>query len=99
MDLAHRRQWLLIVALAGAASSSVVALAQDQPPKVTVTWDKVTRVSKTTPTLQVVVNPPLRRSGSRSAFWPRGESSLRRSRRARFESGDSGSSSASPPRA
>ena len=27
----------------------------------TVRWDKVTRVSKTTPTLQVVVNPPLRR--------------------------------------
>lgn len=28
--------------------------------KVTVTWDKVERVSKTVPTLQVVVNPPLR---------------------------------------
>ena len=32
--------------------------AQDQAPKVTVQWDKVTRVSQTTPTLQVVVNPP-----------------------------------------
>ena len=29
--------------------------------KVTVNWDKVVTVSKTTPTLQVVVNPPLRR--------------------------------------
>ena len=28
---------------------------------VTVKWDKVITVSKTTPTLQVVVNPPLRR--------------------------------------
>jgi hypothetical protein len=30
-------------------------------PKLTPQWDKVVRVSKTTPTLQVVVNPPLRR--------------------------------------
>ena len=29
--------------------------------KVTVNWDKVVTVSKATPTLQVVVNPPLRR--------------------------------------
>jgi len=29
--------------------------------KVTINWDKVVTVSKTTPTLQVVVNPPLRR--------------------------------------
>jgi len=33
----------------------------DQPAKVSVHWDKVTGVSKTTATLQVVVNPPLRR--------------------------------------
>jgi hypothetical protein len=31
------------------------------PDKVTVAWDKVVRVSQTIPTLQVVVNPPLRR--------------------------------------
>jgi hypothetical protein len=37
------------------------ALAQDSPATLTVRWDKVARVSKTTPTLQVVVNPPLRR--------------------------------------
>ena len=29
--------------------------------KITVHWDKVFRVSQTTPTLQVVVNPPLQR--------------------------------------
>jgi len=37
------------------------AAAQDQTVKVDVHWDKVVRVSQTTSTLQVVVNPPLRR--------------------------------------
>src|SRR6202035_685356 len=37
------------------------SMAQDQPTKVAVNWDKVIRVSQTTPTLQVVVNPPLQR--------------------------------------
>lgn len=37
------------------------AFAQEQPAKLTIHWDQVQRVSKTTPTLQVVVNPPLRR--------------------------------------
>ncbi|HXK11001.1 MAG TPA: glycosyl hydrolase family 39 [Vicinamibacteria bacterium] len=37
------------------------ARAQDPPTKLTVPWAKVARVSRTTPTLQVVVNPPLRR--------------------------------------
>jgi hypothetical protein len=35
--------------------------AADDSIHVTVNWSKVVRVSKTTPTLQVVVNPPLRR--------------------------------------
>ncbi len=35
--------------------------AQDQPAKVAARWDKVISTSKTTATLQVVVNPPLRR--------------------------------------
>lgn len=40
----------------------VVSLATAQEPaKVTMAWDKVVSVSKATPTLQVVVNPPLRR--------------------------------------
>ncbi len=37
------------------------APAQEQSAKLTIHWDHVQRVSKTTPTLQVVVNPPLRR--------------------------------------
>src|SRR5467141_57946 len=40
------------------------ALAQQSPENVPVQWDKVTLVSKTTPTLQVVVNPPLRRGSA-----------------------------------
>jgi Glycosyl hydrolases family 39 len=36
------------------------ALYSQQPLQVTINWDKVTVVSCTTPTLQVVVNPPLR---------------------------------------
>ena len=39
----------------------VPALAQDPSPKVVVKWDQVVRISQTTPTLQVVVNPPLQR--------------------------------------
>lgn len=35
--------------------------AQDDPNTVKVDWSKVVRETKTTPTLQVVVNPPLRR--------------------------------------
>ena len=38
-----------------------VAAAQDQSVTVSIHWDKIARVSRTTPTLQVVVNPPLRR--------------------------------------
>ena len=40
---------------------AIAASAQDQPARVTVNWDKIERVSQTTPTLQVVVNPPLQR--------------------------------------
>ncbi|HEY2941023.1 MAG TPA: glycosyl hydrolase family 39, partial [Vicinamibacteria bacterium] len=40
------------------------AFAQNPPDKVPAQWDKVTLVSKTTPTLQVVVNPPLRRGSA-----------------------------------
>ena len=39
---------------------AVTALHGQQPPQITIQWDKVTVVSNTTPTLQVVVNPPLR---------------------------------------
>ena len=36
------------------------SLYSQQSPKLTINWDKTTVVSKSTPTLQVVVNPPLR---------------------------------------
>jgi len=54
---------LFIVFVAGCAQKET---APQQPgatekAKVTVNWDKVVTVSKTTPALQVVVNPPLRR--------------------------------------
>jgi hypothetical protein len=48
--------WLFLLGLASGATS-----AQDQIPKLTVQWNKVTRVSQTAPTLQVVVSPLLRR--------------------------------------
>jgi hypothetical protein len=56
-------QWLRtsLAALAIGVIAVGKAPAQDSPAKLTVKWDAVTRVSRTTPTLQVVVNPPLRR--------------------------------------
>ena len=50
-----KKNALTVLLLSAAVSAS--ALAQN----VTVSWNQVERVSKTTPTLQVVVNPPLRR--------------------------------------
>src|SRR5208282_1372035 len=41
--------------------TSLASSAQDSPAQITVHWDRVTKESRTTPTLQVVVNPPLRR--------------------------------------
>src|SRR5579864_8718275 len=41
--------------------SALASSAQEQPIKVTPHWDKVIHTSQTTPTLQVVVNPPLQR--------------------------------------
>ena len=38
--------------------------AQDQSVRVTARWDKIIRTTQTTPTLQVVVNPPLERGTS-----------------------------------
>ncbi len=50
--------WSLLFLLTLALGSTY---AQDQIPELTVQWNKVTRVSQTEPTLQVVVNPLLRR--------------------------------------
>jgi hypothetical protein len=49
---------LLVPSLMLAAGLS---LAQDAPVQIAVHWDKIVQESRTTPTLQVVVNPPLRR--------------------------------------
>src|SRR5215475_8392717 len=52
-------QWgCLAAALMACFASSA---AQEKPSSVNVQWDKVIRISQTTATLQVVVNPPLRR--------------------------------------
>lgn len=48
-------------ALALSVVCAGIAASQDQPVSVSVHWDKILRVSQTTPTLQVVVNPPLQR--------------------------------------
>ncbi len=58
----NSKWWFRLVSLIALGSAAIVpAVAQDQPVKVVVNWDKVVRVSQTTPTLQVVVNPPLQR--------------------------------------
>ena len=49
-------------ALAIIVMRPLISSAQDQPVNITVHWDKILRTSQTTPTLQVVVNPPLRRT-------------------------------------
>jgi hypothetical protein len=47
--------------LAGAACTLIAAaLPAQQTTKLTIEWDKTTAISRSTPTLQVVVNPPLR---------------------------------------
>jgi len=59
--MVRRRSFLSFAVVALGAMALGPARAQDSTAKLTVPWDKVVRVSKTTPTLQVVVNPPLRR--------------------------------------
>jgi Glycosyl hydrolases family 39 len=53
----------LPLACVGSLPVAAVAATADVPP-VTVDWAKTTFVSRSTPTLQVVVNPPLRRGSS-----------------------------------
>ena len=60
-----RRMWRLrdgiqLAAAAMAIAGMSAAVRGQQTPQLTVHWDKTTVVSKSTPTLQVVVNPPLR---------------------------------------
>jgi len=56
---------LFVIGIACVATP--VALHAQKPLQLTVHWDKTTVVSKSTPTLQVVVNPPLRRGEPLSA--------------------------------
>ena len=63
MSLLHKLETadacrLLFTALA--AMGMTATLCGQQGPQLTVHWDRTTVVSKSTPTLQVVVNPPLR---------------------------------------
>jgi hypothetical protein len=53
----HLLTRLLVLSALVLAASELYA---QQAPKLTIHWDKVTVVSNSTPTLQVVVNPPLR---------------------------------------
>jgi hypothetical protein len=50
-----------LVLFAGAAFAARAAAEAPRPAKVSVQWQEVERISRTTATLQVVVNPPLRR--------------------------------------
>ena len=59
-DLVKASSCLCLLALIAACTAGAAALSAQQPLHVGIHWDKVTVVSKTTPTLQVVVNPPLR---------------------------------------
>jgi hypothetical protein len=62
MSRPYRRPLLLATLLCNLAV--LISLAQNndnQPARLSAHWDKVVSVSKTTATLQVVVNPPLRR--------------------------------------
>jgi hypothetical protein len=57
----ERKRRLSLLVLVFASIAVVPSPAADPSGKVTAVWDKVLRISQTTPTLQVVVNPPLRR--------------------------------------
>ncbi|MFZ0304657.1 MAG: glycosyl hydrolase family 39 [Terracidiphilus sp.] len=62
MNPSHSRTPSLSFAFfaAGICLLAAATLPAQQLPPLTIHWDKITLVSKTTPTLQVVVNPPLR---------------------------------------
>jgi len=52
---------VFVVCLLAAVAAPSAWSADDQPASLKIDWNKVTRESQTVPTLQVVVNPPLRR--------------------------------------
>jgi hypothetical protein len=57
-DPKSKAQYLLVAGLACLVTT--VVLHGQEAPKFSIKWDKATVVSKSTPTFQVVVNPPLR---------------------------------------
>src|SRR5438128_4228420 len=59
-----RKHWLMFAILYLGLIASGTLRARDQPAKLKIDWSRTVRVSQTTPTLQVVVNPPLRRGTS-----------------------------------
>jgi hypothetical protein len=54
----------LVIFLTGCKQKEAAPEAGPEKVKLSLNWDKVVSVSKTTPTLQVVVNPPLRRGSA-----------------------------------
>ncbi len=52
---------VFVVCLLAALAAANTWSADDQPASLKIDWNKITRESPTVPTLQVVVNPPLRR--------------------------------------
>jgi hypothetical protein len=59
-DLVKTFSCICLLTFAAACAVGAAALQAQQPLQVDIHWDKVTVVSRTTPTLQVVVNAPLR---------------------------------------
>ena len=57
----RRRTWKVVLLVLAVAAPAYFCFAQEEPIGLTVHWDKTLSVSQTTATLQVVVNPPLRR--------------------------------------
>src|SRR5882672_2001229 len=57
----HCLTWKRAFLALAIAAVPLFVTAQDKAVKLTVHWDKTQSVSRTTATLQVVVNPPLRR--------------------------------------
>ena len=67
MSASSLRDRAIVALVASAVLCGLASRAAAQPPRpvrVSVEWEKVERVSQTTATLQVVVNPPLRRGSA-----------------------------------
>ncbi len=63
----HEPGFICLPVAAVLCVGAVTGLPAQQAPQITIHWDKITVVSKSIPTLQVVVNPPLRPGQALSA--------------------------------